>query len=404
MASRAERAPSLPVETTGTTSPQQAVSPGSRLMFIDNLRILLISMVVVQHLSVTYGATGFWYYRDPVTDPFTATFLTIYDGIPMAAGMGLFFLLAGYFTPGSYDRKGGASFLFDRLVRLGVPLLLYDLLLDPLVNYIAGSLHGSYWSFYGSYLLQVRGVTGPVWFIAVLLLFTLLYAAWRWLTRHRSLVVGAPGKLPGYLAIGGFIVALGIASFVVRIWWLVSWVFQPLNLNVGYLPQYLSLYVLGVVAARRNWFLALTPRMARDWSLIALSAWLVFVGMALPYLLGGTARAGEQLGPAMAGGFYWLAFAYALLESFLVVGVSIGLLVLFRQRWNGQRRLTKNLAASAYTVYLIHPLVLVGFCYAFHTIALYPLLKFVIAALITLPLCFLLSGFIRKIPRAGKIL
>ena len=64
----------------------------------------------------------------------------------------------------------------------------------------------------------------------------------------------------------------------------------------------------------------------------------------------------------------------------------------------------KNLAANVYTVYLIHPLVLVGFAYAFHTVALYPLLKFVISVLIALPLCFLLSDIIRKIPLANKVL
>jgi hypothetical protein len=51
-------------------------------------------------------------------------------------------------------------------------------------------------------------------------------------------------------------------------------------------------------------------------------------------------------------------------------------------------------------LFLIHPLVLVSFAYAFHTVALYPLLKFVIA----LPLCFLISSFIRKIPLADRIL
>ncbi len=84
--------------------------------------------------------------------------------------------------------------------------------------------------------------------------------------------------------------------------------------------------------------------------------------------------------------------------------VCIGLLVLFRQRLNHQGRLAKNLAANVYTVYLIHPLVLVGFAYAFQTVALYPLLKFVISVLIALPLCFLLSNLIRKIPFANRVL
>ena len=104
------------------------------------------------------------------------------------------------------------------------------------------------------------------------------------------------------------------------------------------------------------------------------------------------------------GGFHWQALVYALWEAFMVVGVSIGLLALFRQRWNWQGRLAKGLAANAYTVYLIHPPLVVGFAYAIHTVALYPLLKFGIGALITLPLCFLISSLIRKISLANRIL
>jgi surface polysaccharide O-acyltransferase-like enzyme len=110
------------------------------------------------------------------------------------------------------------------------------------------------------------------------------------------------------------------------------------------------------------------------------------------------------IGSSMAGGLHLVAFAYALWEAFIVVGVSVGLLVLFRQTWNHQGKLAKSLSASAYTVYLIHSLVLVGFAYAFHSVALYPLLKFVISVLIALPLCFLVSSLIRKIPFANRIL
>jgi glucan biosynthesis protein C len=123
------------------------------VLFVDNLRILLISMVLVVHLDDTYGAIGSWDYHDPATNLLTGILLTIPNAIGMACGMGVFFFLAGYFTPGSYDRKGLRSFLRDRLVRLGMPLLLYDLLLQPLVVYIASGLHGPYWSFYSTYLL-----------------------------------------------------------------------------------------------------------------------------------------------------------------------------------------------------------------------------------------------------------
>jgi glucans biosynthesis protein C len=410
MAAQTELTPSQLPGAGATAPPRQAAAAppqGKRLLFVDNLRILLISMVLVVHLDDTYGAVGSWDYHDPAKNLLTGTILSIPNAIGMASGMGFFFLLAGYFTPGSYDRKGPRSFLRDRLVRLGLPLLLYDLLLHPLVVYIGSGLHGSYWSFYGNFLLQMRGVTGVVWFLAVLLLFDLLYATWRVLTRHRTQTTGRTGKLPSYRAIFGFIFALGLVTFVVRIWWPAGSIFLLLNVPVGYLPQYISFYILGLIAYRRNWFLELTPKMGRDWSLIALMATLIiFGGVVFPSAMQQemAAPGTRQAGLAIAGGFNWLAFSYALWESFVVVGVCIGLLVLFRQRWNYQGRLARSLAANVYIVYLIHAPVLVGFAYAFHVVALYPLLKWSIAVLITIPLCFLISSVIRKIPLVNRVL
>jgi glucan biosynthesis protein C len=289
---------SQPPGAAATALPGQAatVSQGKRLLFVDNLRILLICGMLVDHLNDTYGTLGSWYYHDPAAkDIFTGAFLTTLNGIGMACGMRLFFLIAGYFTPGAYDRKGLSSFLRDRLVRLGIPVLIYGLLLDPLIVYIASGLHGSYWSFYANYMPQVRGVTGPAWFIALLLLFSLGYAAWRALTGHRTQTTAGTGKLPSYLAIFGFIFALGLVTFVVRHRWPAGWIFLPLNLPVGYLPQYISLYMLGLIAYRRNWFFTLTPRMGRDWSLIALLATLIFAGRAFSSLMQGAGADGGTM-------------------------------------------------------------------------------------------------------------
>jgi glucan biosynthesis protein C len=63
----------------------------------------------------------------------------------------------------------------------------------------------------------------------------------------------------------------------------------------------------------------------------------------------------------------------------------------------------RSLAPNVYTVYLIHAPVLIGFAYAFHMVALYPLLKWGIAVLITIPLCFLISSVIRKLPLINRV-
>lgn len=39
--------------------------------------------------------------------------------------MGFFFLLSGYFAAISYERKGAVRFARERLLRLGIPLLVY---------------------------------------------------------------------------------------------------------------------------------------------------------------------------------------------------------------------------------------------------------------------------------------
>ncbi len=381
-----------------------AVPKGRRFLFLDNLRILLICSVLVQHLTITYGATGSWYFRDPVSDTFTGTFLLLWSAPAMAAGMGLFFLIAGYFTPGSYDRKGVRAFLRDRLVRLGIPLVVWVLLCDPLVDYVGNGLPGSYWSYYGRYLLHLRGVTGPVWFLAVLLIFTLLYAAWRELTRHRWSVPDWLVRLPSYGVILGFILGLGLVTFAVRIWWPVTVIFVPLNAPVGYLPQYASMFVVGLLAYRGDWFSKFSARMARQWATAALCAYVTWAVPAIPIMASGAGRSGDDPGTMVAGGIHVLAFSYAMWEPFILVGTGIALLVLFRDRLNRQGPLAAEASASAYAVYLIHPLVLVSFCYAFAPVALYPLLKFVIAVLITVPLCFLLSSGLRRIPVLNKAL
>jgi fucose 4-O-acetylase-like acetyltransferase len=46
--------------------------------------------------------------------------------------MGVLFLISGYVSPGSLDRKGPRRFVTDRLIRLGIPLLVFFFVLNPI--------------------------------------------------------------------------------------------------------------------------------------------------------------------------------------------------------------------------------------------------------------------------------
>ena len=79
MLSQTELTTSQLPDAVATTPPRQAAAApqGNRLLFVDNLRILLISMVLVVHLDDTYGAIGSWYYHDPGNNLLTRILLSI---------------------------------------------------------------------------------------------------------------------------------------------------------------------------------------------------------------------------------------------------------------------------------------------------------------------------------------
>ena len=98
----------------------------NRLLFIDNLRTVMIVLVILVHLSVTYGGEGSWFYKERPADMPTVTALSFFNAVTQSYFMGLLFLLAAYFTPSSYDRKGPRPFLrlAPRLVHTGCDLVL----------------------------------------------------------------------------------------------------------------------------------------------------------------------------------------------------------------------------------------------------------------------------------------
>ena len=114
---------------------------------------------------------------------------------------GSFFLLSSYFTPGSYDRKGFGPYLADRLKRLGIPLLFYHAVINPLLDYayrVHAGYRGPFRQFLSAYLAELDSVgQGPVWFVGALLVFSVLYALWRLLAKPAPVAVRVDGKAPG---------------------------------------------------------------------------------------------------------------------------------------------------------------------------------------------------------------
>jgi glucan biosynthesis protein C len=267
-----ERQPAVPPVLPGAVAPKRG-----RLFFLDNLRVLLIILVIAGHLAATYYGSDVWYYSEPTKDEVTMFILISFGAILQAFVIGFFFLIAGYMTRGAYDRKGAAAFLKSRVLRLGIPLLIYDLFINPFVIYIARGLPRPYWDFSSDYLLHFKQIgTGPVWFLEVLLIFSGGYVLWRWLASRRSRSTSSVRPFPASRTIVFFLLALAVVTFVIRIWLPIFWMFEPLNLQMAFFAQYISLFIVGIIAYRQNWFLLIPDGMGKVWLWMPWELWHCF--------------------------------------------------------------------------------------------------------------------------------
>ncbi|MCX9082568.1 MAG: acyltransferase family protein [Candidatus Methanoperedens sp.] len=368
-----------------------------RLLFIDNLRILLIVLVILVHLAITYGApVGDWYYQEVRAGMIESIIYVFFIAVSQSFFMGFFFLISGYFTPGSFDRKGARHFFKDRLLRLGIPLLFYIIFIDPLIVYVLAlseGFTGSFLEFLGSYMGNYRGLaTGPLWFVEALLIFAVIYAICRLLVKNTD----REGKIPGNTAIAIFAFILGIVTFIVRIWFPIGWYFELLHLQISFFPQYIALFIIGPIACRGNWFVQISEKTGKLWSWIAVALLILFPVLLLLYISGDPAL--------LAGGLSWQSFTYALWEQFIGVAIIVALTVTFREKYNNQGRLLKAMSKSAYTVYIFHAPVIVFLALILRGVIMDPLLKFVFVAPLAVNLCFLIGNHIRKLPIARNIL
>jgi len=376
-------------------------STGSRLLFIDNMRVMLTIQVLLFHLLIIYAGTGSWLYTEGRQDFVTGALGAWFIAVSQAYFMGLFLLISAYFVPGSYDRKGAGRFLKDRLIRLGIPMAIYSWVLSPLLVYLVKRVKDSvslpWWNYFPGLKFEAVIGSGPLWFVETLLIFSLVYVGWRLATASRPASFTAEAQFPSNGVIALFALLLGIAGFLVRLWRPMGWNFTPLNLQFPFFAQYIALFIVGLIAYRRNWFTRLPETTGRLWLVIG----IVMVFLFWPLVIGGGMDKGIE---PFAGGWHWQAFAYALWESFTCLGLCIGLIYLFRRNVNRQGTLAKFLSSNAYTAYIIHGVVITVIALAVRDVMVYPLLKWALVALVAVSLCFGLSHLIRKLPYTDRVL
>ena len=155
----------------------------TRVIFLDNLKIALVSLVVANHAGQAYVSinTGWPVVESnipAINNWILGTFFSVNDAFFMA----LFFLISAYFLPASFDRKGWPTYLKDRLIRLGIPIIIFLFIIFPLFGFLTSSDGMPFGEFLAkSYFNFTDGLFtfGHMWFLGMLLIFAFAYAAYR---------------------------------------------------------------------------------------------------------------------------------------------------------------------------------------------------------------------------------
>lgn len=388
----------MPVEEARTTAVDTAPAPTApaarrRHAYVDNLKVVLVTGVIVGHATLAWTGVGVWVFDEPRVREPLLSILILVAVIGSLFAIPLFFMLAGAFTPGSLERKGPSRFLAERAVRLGLPMLFYILFLSPLVEYVDPDNAG--WT--GGFARFVPFIwwppaPGPTWFLGVLLVFSLVYALYRTL-RPRRPTPAAPPRI-GQLAAAAAILA--VATYLVRL--VVPLGVEVWRLALGQAPAWVAGFALGTMGAERGWFSPLHPPIAR---LCRRAAWTATLACAA--FVGAGMAAGADI-DSYAGGGTWQSLLIAGAEGVIVVSMSLWLIDLFRRRFDRQGPTARRAGRAAYPAFVLHQVVLVGLVLLTRLLPWPPEIEYLSAALAGVVISFGLGALLLRVPGLRVVL
>ncbi len=356
----------------------------ARLAYLDNLKMVLTAGVIVAHAAMTYGAAGTWVYAEPSLSDVAEGALGALVGVGVLFGLGLFFLIAGMLTTGPLVRRGPRRFLASRWWRLGVPLAAYALVVWPVLRWLTDRAEGDRQSLVEFYRFEFTGTrwrslgTGPLWFVAILLVVTTGWTLFRWAS-PAEVTTGAGPLALRHLAVTAATIA--VTTFFVRVWFPVDSE-QFLDLHVWLWPQSGALFVLGAIGSERGWLTELPDAVRHTCHRAAIAAVVTLVVLIV-----------LSNGPdPFKGGWFWEAAGFAAVEGVFSVSVALIVLDRFRRRHANQGHVARRLGRSAYGAFVAQGPVLVLIALALRPANLPGDIKFLLLAPTAVIVSFSLAG------------
>lgn len=226
---------------------------------LDNLRTFLTALVIYHHTAIVYGGIGSWI-KSRHFGGHTSVALAIFKATNQSFFMGLFFWLSGYLSGNSLSKSptwdSRYSFLSGKWFHLGLPAVIYTAFVHPLSHLLvlfesSGFCLGykTVLSTFLSYWKQLRGVRGPVWYLATLLSFDMISTFCIPRTISSQAVQQLKKFFSSRLAVSSLWISSTALTFGVRTVYPVGATLPIIAVQPAFLPQYILSYAFGIISS-----------------------------------------------------------------------------------------------------------------------------------------------------------
>jgi fucose 4-O-acetylase-like acetyltransferase len=372
------------------TPKEKFAAKGKRIHWMDNLRTIIILLVVLYHVGGVYEAAGLWGWFWIVDDPATITWVGIVGIVFDIFMMPTLFFISGYLSPASLKDKSGWEFLKGKFKRLMIPWAIAVFTLIPLYKVIflySRNLPQEHWSTYFH-------ITNPnsqnwLWFLPVLFLFNVLY-----LLLSKANIKFQKTSLKVAVA-GTFVIGFVYSFLIGGMLGFRSWTLTPLiDFENERLLVYFMMFLLGVLSFSKNVFEQKTQSKTL-YTIVNSIAWIPITVHIFARLYPIFYPDGFAITPVYRL-IWWLSFDLSLLCLAYVMVES------FRRYFDKAGRIWSELNRNSYGVYIIHVIMIGVFGTLLLNLNLPALVKYPVLIVLTYVASNLLVSVYRSLVQTMK--
>jgi glucans biosynthesis protein C len=381
-----------------------------------NLRGYTIIIVLAFHSCIAYivsqpqsalpfDSPPYGWLANPIVDADRWLGFDLFCATQFIYMMQLMFFLSGLFVWSSLKRKGAGGFLYDRILRLGLPFVVGVYLVMPLAYYPVyrvTATNTSWSEFWSHWMALPFWPSGPLWFLSFVLALNAVAAGLhRLFPRAGESLAGLAAKAAAH-PVRFFLVLAGISAIayvpLASIYPPWQWVrFGPIHFQPAFAPQYVIYFFAGVVLGsyRLDQGLlgadAMSMRRWGRWVAGAVAAFLLWI---IPTALSVKGQSEPLPGLQLAADLGLVLYAPS---------ACLGLAAIFMRFAAVPRPMLDGLSGHAYGIYLFHYVFVIWTQYALLGVAMPGIVKGVIVFSVTLVLSWATTAVVCRTSIGNRI-